>query len=82
MKDKNILEFGRYVFDFFKKVSKDKTMKILNGKNLSDDEKELLAETFSILNINYFSGVSTDLDSIAHGVALWRKRSESFHTIC
>lgn len=78
--DKNIINFNEYNKNFFSNVSYKKTYDSLTDIGIySEEDKKLMAETMSLLNINYFAGTTSSIrDKVieTEGYKLWRTASE------
>lgn len=76
--DKNLLNFEKYSYDFFRTNGYDKAMNDFKKYNLANEDINLMADTIADLNPHYFSG-TVDLiykDMIeSDGYKLWEKYS-------
>ena len=76
--DENLLDFSNYSTYYFKEVGKLQNYASFEGSNLSDTEKELLANTFAEMNTYYFLGAPYDTSLFLDGIALWRTQEGDF----
>ena len=76
--DKNLLNFKKYSYDFFRTNGYDKALNSLNKYELTNEEIKLMAETVADLNPHYFSGtvhlIYKDMID-GEGYKLWEKYS-------
>ena len=77
--DENLLHFGDYACRFFDQSSRAQILAELEKEQVPSGEKELLADTFVLLNREYFSGNPIDQAELAEGIALWKKQPLSFY---
>ncbi|SHO45592.1 metallophosphoesterase [Anaerocolumna xylanovorans] len=80
IRDRNLLNFKKYNYNFFFDISYKKTYDSLTETGIySEEDKKLMAETMSILNANYFAGtVSVIKDEVMDnkGYKLWESADE------
>lgn len=81
-KDEKLLDFENYSKDYFAQISYCKAFEALNkSAGLSADETVLMAETMSLLNLNYFGGTtSAVVDRLieTEGHKLWTAAEPGF----
>ncbi len=79
-KDNNLLNFIEYNREFFSNTSYQKAYDSLTEVGIyKEEDKKLMAETMSLLNLNYFAGTTSSVrDRVVKtkGYKLWRKASE------
>lgn len=75
--DENLLSFSTYAEDFFKESSVKRSLMRLENAEMSNEDKELIANTFSELNASYFAGSTIDISKMKKGIDLCKKQ-ESF----
>jgi len=76
--DKNLLDFSNYSTYFFEEVSRLQNYASFEESNLTEKEKELLANTFAQINALYFLGKSYDVSQFSDGIELWRTQESDF----
>lgn len=74
-KDSNLLDFETYARDFFRNTTIAQNLEILSGTDLSEHEKETMAESFMQLNCAYFAGDPVDTKGNCEGIDLWESQS-------
>ena len=78
--DENLLNHQEYSYEFFRRITYDRTFKSLNKLKLPDQEKSVMASIVADLNPHYFSGT---VDSIynnileSEGYKLWMDNRNS-----
>lgn len=72
--DENLLDFSAYAESFFKNSSYKRSLEQLEKYNISNEDKELIAEAFSELNASYFAGNTIDISKIQKGIDLCKKQ--------
>lgn len=81
IKDPNLTGFEEYSKDRFLKNSYQKAINLLNKTDIyTDEEKKLMADTFSLININYFAGTTESIKEeviASEGYELWRHSDEA-----
>ncbi len=79
--DVNMKNFEEYSKDYFADISFNKAYdELTSAGNYSDREKDLMAETISLLNINYFGGTIKSIKKDimeSEGYQLWVETNES-----
>lgn len=70
--DAELLDFAAYSENFMTAVNGHKTAARLADSGLSEEEIDLLADTFARLNTAYFSGAPFDPAPYEEGLELWR----------
>ena len=78
MTDENLLDFNNYSLWYFKEVGRLQSLAGLAESNLTEDEKNLLADTFAEINTYYFLGEPFDTEDYSDGIALWRTQTSDF----
>lgn len=76
--DEELLNFAEYAEEFFRETGRNQIMSAFEESTLSEEEKELLADTFNDLNVAYFSGTNLDYDGLKEGIDLFNKQESSF----
>ena len=76
--DENLLDFGNYSTYYFKEVGRLQNYASFKDSNFSDEQKDLLANTFAELNTYYFLGEPYDTAPYAEGITLWRTQKDDF----
>lgn len=76
--DENLLNFNQYSIWYFEEVGRLQSIANLSEKELTDAEKELMANTFASINSRYFLGEKYIQEEFLEGIALWRKQESSF----
>jgi len=76
--DENLLDFNNYSTYYFEEVGRLQNHASFEETNLTDEEKELLANTFAQINSRYFLGIPYDKSLFSDGIALWNKQEEDF----
>lgn len=71
-----IADFSTVATEFFKQSGRNRTMEQLKNANLTQEEKQILADTFAELNSSYFAGTEYDADQIKDGIKLWENKDE------
>lgn len=75
--DENLLNFSTYAENFFKESSVKRSLMRLENAEMSNEDKELIANTFSELNTSYFAGNTIDISKMQRGIELC-KNQEGF----
>lgn len=70
--DAELLDFATYSENFMTSVNRNKTAAKLADSGLSEEEIDLLADTFARLNTAYFNGGAFDPAPYEEGLELWR----------
>lgn len=78
IENEDLLNFAGYSYEMSMRAGKSQIMKKLAESSLSEEDKQLLAETFAIVNTAYFAGDVIDTQAVAEGLALWEENAESF----
>lgn len=76
--DENLLNFNQYSIWYFEEVGRLQNYDSFAEKDLSDAEKDLLANTFASINSRYFLGEKYDKEEFIEGIELWRKQENNF----
>lgn len=76
--DENLLNFNQYSIWYFEEVGRLQNYESFAETDLSDAEKDLLANTFASINSRYFLGEKYNKDEFIAGIELWRKQESSF----
>lgn len=76
--DENLLNFNQYSIWYFEEVGRLQNYDSFAGKDMSDSEKDLLANTFASINSRYFLGEKYDQGEFLEGITLWREQENSF----
>lgn len=76
--DENLLDFSNYSTYYFEEVGRLQTYSSLVESNLTEEEKDLLADTFAQINSLYFLGTPYDEALFSNGISLWRTQEEDF----
>lgn len=76
--NEDLLNFKEYCRYYFEAVAKNQTYESYAESDLSQEDIELLAETFAKINSAYFAGEMIDEADYADGLALWRTQKDSF----
>lgn len=76
--DENLSDFASYATWYFEEVARSQARSAFAESGLSDDEIELLAETYAKINSAYFEGRRISETEHSTGLALWREQSNSF----
>ena len=74
LEDENLLNFSAYAEYFFKDSSYKRSLEQLEKYDISNEDKELIAEAFSELNASYFAGSTIDISKIQKGIDLCKKQ--------
>lgn len=74
--DPNLLDFEDYARNFFQSTTIARNLKALSDLDLSEEEKEQMAESFMELNCAYFAGDPVDTESNREGISLWEAQSQ------
>lgn len=72
--NENLLNFSAYAEYFFKDSSYKRSLEQLEKYDISNEDKELIAEAFSELNASYFAGSTIDISKIQKGIDLCKKQ--------
>lgn len=78
--DNNLLDFEEYSYQFFTTNSHKKILSSLKDLNISEDEKEIMAELSDKINANYFSGTLYKIQEelkASEGYKLWVKYGDN-----
>ena len=76
--DENLLNFNQYSIWYFEEVGRLQNYDSFTETDLSDEEKDLLANTFASINSRYFLGEKYDKAEFIEGIELWRKQESNF----
>lgn len=76
--DENLLSFDQYSAWYFKEVGRLQNYENFSELDMSEAEKDLLANTFSDINTHYFLGEKFDTQKFTEGITLWSKQENSF----
>lgn len=76
--NRDLLSFAEYSEKFFKDTSKNQIISRFENSNISEKEKNLLAETFADINSSYFAGVPINHTDYESGIELWQKQDNNF----
>ncbi len=76
--DENLLNFNQYSIWYFKEVGRLQNYASLSEKDLSETEKDVLANTFADINSHYFLGEKFNRQEFMDGIELWRKQESDF----
>lgn len=77
--DGNLLNFEEYSYKFFTTASRNKIMEKLKDKDISEEDKEIMADFADKVNANYFSGTIKNIQGEllkSEGYKLWVKFSD------
>lgn len=74
LSDENLLNFSTYAENFFKESSVKRSLMRLEKTEISNEDKELIANTFSELNASYFAGNTIDISKMQRGIELCKKQ--------
>lgn len=77
-KDENLLHFNDYSFWYFEEVGRLQTRDAFLESDLSETDKELLADTFARINAQYFIGNAFSLETYSDGIQLWKNQEDYF----
>lgn len=77
--DTNLLQFQKSSRQFMEAVAWRKAESELLDTKLTDSEKNLLLETFTKLNADYFAGKSVNEADYEAGLELWRKKGSGVY---
>lgn len=72
--DENLLGFSAYAEGFFKENIVKRSLMRLENAEMSNEDKELIAKTFSELNASYFAGSTIDISKMQKGIDLCKKQ--------
>lgn len=76
--DENLLNFAVYADEFFRQNGHSKVLEAYQDADLTEAEKQLLAETFGYINAAYFAGRQPELAALQEGIALWEQQTDAF----
>lgn len=76
--DENLLHFNEYSFWYFEEVGRLQSYRAFLESDLSETEKELLANTFAQINAHYFVGDRFSLQEYSKGIQLWHEQENDF----
>jgi 3',5'-cyclic AMP phosphodiesterase CpdA len=79
--DSNLINFKQYAEESFAQVSYNKSYKRLADSEFSDEQKHLMAEAMSMLNVRYFAGTAGSSASELlkmPGFKLWKEAEDGF----
>ena len=76
--DENLLNFNQYSTWYFKEVGRLQNYEKFSELDMSEAEKDLLANTFSDINNYYFMGQKFNPQEFSDGIALWKKQESGF----
>ena len=76
--DENLLDFSNYSTYYFEEVGRLQNYASFKDSDLTDTEKDLLADTFAKINAYYFLGEPYDTSLFSDGIALWRTQEDDF----
>lgn len=74
LEDENLLNFSVYAEGFFKENIVKRSLMRLENAEMSNEDKELIAKTFSELNASYFAGNTLDTSQMQKGIELCKKQ--------
>lgn len=75
--DPNLRNFRAYSIAYFDGTRTARSAENLQAQGYSESDAEVMAESFLLLNRNYFNGVPSDLTAIPEAVALWEANTSS-----
>lgn len=76
--DENLLDFENYSTFYFEEVGRLQNYASFAETDLSEEEKNLLADTFAKMNAYYFLGEPFDPTEFSAGIELWNKQEGDF----
>lgn len=76
--DENLLNFNQYSIWYFEEVGRLQNYANFSEKDLSETEKDLLANTFAGINSHYFLGEKLNRQEFMDGIELWNKQESDF----
>lgn len=76
--DENLLHFNEYSFWYFEEVGRLQSYDAFSNSDLSETEKDLLANTFANINAHYFVGDRFSLQEYSKGIQLWHEQENNF----
>lgn len=76
--EENLLHFNDYSFWYFEEVGRLQTYDAFLESDLSEAEKELLADTFGNINAQYFLGNPFSKQEYSDGIQLWHEQDNHF----
>lgn len=79
--NQDLLDFPAYAHDVSLQAGYRQIMASFAESDLPEADKELMAETFAVLNGAYFAGDPVDPQPLAEGLALWQEHAPSFHDV-
>ena len=72
------MDFSNYSTYYFEEVGRLQNYAGFEESDLTEEEKDLLANTFAQINSLYFIGKPYDISQFAEGIALWRTQESDF----
>ncbi len=80
--NEDLLHFADYAESFFKDTGYAQMSNALAAdETLSGTQKQLLADTFTQLNLAYFSGDALQTAELSEGITLWQEQPASFYSV-
>jgi len=73
-----LLDFAEYCRSFFADNCRRQINEMFAGSDKGEEEITLLAETFAVLNQNYFAGEMPDYTAVEEGIELWQAQEKNF----
>ena len=77
MTEPDLLNFSQYAEKFFADNCRRQVRKLFADSGLTEEEIELLAETFAEVNQDYFAGRNPDYEKLKYGIGLWNEQEET-----
>lgn len=77
-REENLLHFNEYSYWYFEEVGRLQTHNSFSESDLSETEKELLADTFARINAQYFVGNAFSLETYSDGIQLLKNQEDNF----
>ncbi|MGN0462590.1 MAG: metallophosphoesterase [Ruminococcus sp.] len=72
--NEKLLNFSAYAEGFFKENIVKRSLMRLENAEMSNEDKKLIAKTFSELNASYFAGSTIDISKMQKGIDLCKKQ--------
>lgn len=79
--DPVLLDFSSYSRNFAEETARRQVWEEYAGIGLTEEEKTTLADTFAVINTEYFSGNRPNMDELSEGIALWKGQGNSFRSL-
>lgn len=76
--DPKLLDFSHSSREFMVEVAKRKAGQFIEDETLSEQEEDILRDTFAQINADYFAGNRIDQEKYADGIALWHQQDNTF----